>query len=132
VEHEYALRLRKTCQPAPADQRAVDQLRHNPPGWSLSHYEQLAQLLSRVITESGDSSANVGDVKQYIDSLSVSSQSVCIIFNTYLILHWYYSFNSQLVSLERMRRPMRNFHWLASFVCLCVRSFIRSLLRTQV
>jgi len=77
VEHEHALRLRKTCQTAPSDQRAVDQLRHNPPGWSQAHYEQLAQLLSKLTTESGDSIANLGDVKQYIDSLSVSSQSVC-------------------------------------------------------
>ena len=89
MEHEYALRLRKTCQTAPADQRAVDQLRENPPGWSLAHYEQLAQLLSRVITDSGDSSANVGDVKQYIDSVSVSSQSVCVDLNSVLVLCWY-------------------------------------------
>jgi len=78
LEHEYALRLMKLCQPAPADQRAVNQMCQNPPGWSLAHYEQLSQLLSVVATDSGESLDNVGDVKQYIDSLSVSSQSVCI------------------------------------------------------
>jgi len=78
VEHEYALRLMKLCQPAPADQRAVDHMHLNPTGWSLTHYEQLAQLLSVVAAESGESSTNVGDVKQYIESLSVSSESVCI------------------------------------------------------
>ena len=78
VEHEYGLRLAKLCQPAPADQRAVDQMRQNPTGWSLAHYEQLAQLLSVVAAESGESLSNVGDVKQYIESLSVSSQSVCV------------------------------------------------------
>ena len=78
MEHEYALRLMKLCQPAPADQRAVDQMHQNPNGWSLVHYEQLAQLLSVVAAESGESSTNVGDVKQYIESLSVSSESVCI------------------------------------------------------
>jgi len=78
VEHEYALRLVKLCQPAPADQRAVNQMHQNPTGWSLTHYEQLAQLLSVVAVESGDRSANVGDVKQFIESLSVSSQLVCI------------------------------------------------------
>jgi len=90
VEHEYALQLRKTCQTSPADQRAVDQLRQNPPGWSLAHYKQLAQLLSKVTTESGDSSANLGDVKQYIESLSVSSQSVCINLVAVLVWRWYW------------------------------------------
>ena len=78
MEHEFALRRHRTCQTAACDQRAIDQLRQNPPGWSLAHHEQLAQLLSRVSTESGDGSANLGDVKQYIESLSVSSQSVRI------------------------------------------------------
>ena len=78
VEHEYALRLRKLCEPALADQRAVDQMRLSPPGWSLGHYEQLAQLLTTVAADCVESSANVSDVKQYIDSVSVSSQSVCI------------------------------------------------------
>jgi len=78
LEHEYALRLMKLCEAAPADQRAVDQMRQNPAGWSVAHYEQLAQLLSTVAADCVDSSANVGDVKQYIDSISVSSQSVCV------------------------------------------------------
>lgn len=78
VEHEYALRLMKLCQPAPADQRAVDQMHQNPTGWSLAHYKQLAQLLSVMTVESGGSLANVGDVMQYIESLTVSSESVCI------------------------------------------------------
>jgi len=78
VEHEYALRLRKLCESGVADQRAVDQMRVNPAGWTLAHYEQLAHLLSTVAVDSVDSSANVGDVKQYIESVSVSSQSVRI------------------------------------------------------
>jgi len=78
LEHEYALRLTKLCQTAPADQHAVDQLCKNPTGWSLAHYEQLAQLLSIVAADSGETSSSVGDVTQYIESVSVSSQSVCI------------------------------------------------------
>lgn len=76
MEHEYALRLTKQCVAAPADQHAVDQLHQNPAGWSLAHYEQLAQLLCTVDAKSVDSSANDSDVKQYIESISVSSQSV--------------------------------------------------------
>jgi len=53
-------------------------MRQNPAGWSLAHYEQLAQLLCTVDTNSVDSSANGSDVKQYIESISVSSQSVCV------------------------------------------------------
>jgi len=79
LEHEYALRLTKVCRSAPADQRAMEQMRRNPSGWSLAHYEQLAQLLSIVNTESGETLSDVGSVKQYIESLSVSSQSVCSI-----------------------------------------------------
>ena len=69
---------RSSVRPAPADPHAVDQMRQNPASWSLAHYEQLAQLLSTVDTNSVDSSTNGGDVKQYIESVSVSSQSVCI------------------------------------------------------
>ena len=78
LEHEYALRLTKLCQPAPADQRAIDQMHKNLAGWSLAHYEQLAQLLGIVAAESGESSGGVGNVKQYIESVSVSSQSARI------------------------------------------------------
>jgi hypothetical protein len=74
VEHEYALRLAKVCCPAAADDVAIDKWSQLPVNWTFAHYEQMARLLSKHgIDNSACGGIDLGSVKEYVESLEVSS-----------------------------------------------------------
>lgn len=76
MEHEYALRLQNLCQTFPADELAVERLRATPMSWTLQQYEQLGRLLLSIGGEQVENTTSLGDVKDYVESIDVSSQSV--------------------------------------------------------
>lgn len=76
VEHEYALRLAKVCCAAAADDAAVDKLSLPPVNWTFGHYEQMSKLLSKHGSENSViGGIDLGSVKEYVESLEVSSCS---------------------------------------------------------
>ena len=75
VDNEYFLKLSKeNCRVIPSDDDAVERLRCIPANWSSQHDEDLAQFLC-ANTETSDN-ANLGSIKDYVESVDVSSQSV--------------------------------------------------------
>jgi len=73
VEHEYALRLAPACSPAPPDPEAVARLRALAPRWAMEQDEDLAQFLGKHVDPGASS---LGSIKDYVDSIDVSSKSV--------------------------------------------------------
>lgn len=75
--HKYALHLNSDCTKiVPADEEAGRRLREPPLGWSLEHDEHLAQFLSN-FEHNSVSDDSLGCIKNYVDSIEVSSQTVC-------------------------------------------------------
>jgi len=73
VEHEYALRLSKTCTPTPVDPSAVARLRFLPPKWTMEQDEDLAMFLGK--HADGGVGSSLGSIKDYVESIDVSSKS---------------------------------------------------------
>ena len=89
LEHEYALRLAKICRPSVADDTAVDKMSLLPTNWSFSHYEQMSKLLSKNGTSSAVSAGtDLGSVKDYVESLEVSSCSNVSLFLLIMFVHF--------------------------------------------
>lgn len=78
MEHEYVLKLGKnTCTVAPPDDQMVNLLRGVPANWTIHHDEILAQFLCQHIEKEN---INLGCIKDYVESVDVSSMSVRIPF----------------------------------------------------
>ena len=65
--------------PCPTDNEAVDRLRSLPRNWGLEHDEDLSQFLCKHIEKDNE---NLGSIKNYVDSVDVSSFSVSYCNNT--------------------------------------------------
>jgi len=58
------------------DKEAVDRLREAPVGWSMNHDEELAQFLCGETFSQSDVAGNLGCIRDYVESIAVSSYSV--------------------------------------------------------
>ncbi|KAI0207747.1 E3 ubiquitin-protein ligase HECTD3 [Lamellibrachia satsuma] len=57
------------------DSEAVDRLRERPGNWALTHDEELAQFLCGEIFSQSDVAGNLGCIRDYVESIAVSSYS---------------------------------------------------------
>ena len=74
VEHHYGVNIKgQHGRPAPCDQQAVDKFHLVPPNWSIDHDEDLAQFLC---ANTDTENENLGAVKNYVESVNVSTYSV--------------------------------------------------------
>ncbi|ELU04919.1 hypothetical protein CAPTEDRAFT_168000 [Capitella teleta] len=74
VEANYSVGIR--CQQGvikPSDEAVVDRMRSVPTNWTLDHDEELAQFLASHTCTDND---NLGSIKNYVESISVSTFSV--------------------------------------------------------
>jgi len=90
VEHEFAIRLNKSCVAAPVDVEAVGRLRSIPTNWTIQQDEDLAQFLGK---QADPNTGHLGSIQDYVDAIEVSSKSVrssslCIfiVFTRYVFL----------------------------------------------
>ena len=74
MEHEYSLSLRKDeVKVVPVDKAVREKFQKVPSGWSLELDENLIQFLSEF---SETDNENLGSIKNFVESIEVSSQSV--------------------------------------------------------
>lgn len=84
VEHEFSLKLRDdSCKVAPSDDEMVSLLQMLPSNWTLGHDEVLVQFLSQHIEKDN---INLGSIRDYVESVDVSSLSVSILSHRILFL----------------------------------------------
>lgn len=74
VENSYALQLKsKRLKNVPVHLEGRQKLQYVPPNWSIEHDEDLAQFLCAHTERDND---NLGSIKNYVESVDVSSYSV--------------------------------------------------------
>ena len=71
------------------DREAVDRLRERPGNWALTHDEELAQFLCGEIFSQSDVAGNLGCIRDYVESIAVSSYSVSLLLSFHATNHIY-------------------------------------------